>query len=758
MRETAVTARAATRSVGRRIFHSLCCVCLALLVLLSVAAAAAAQTSAAPASNAQTAPAEPVTRADVDRLIRVLRDDGARERLIQELGAGAVAPNGVKPAEKPEPDRPVTRFLMALGEGATGLGAGLSDAGAFLGDLSLLPRWFEVRFGTPESRARLFWSIVRFLTIIGIAVAAQMGVASVLSGWRRRLAARPIERPRQRIGLAAAHAAIGLLPLPAFWITALAAVAISRPDRSVTLEALAIVNAHVLSGILIAIPAMLLAPWASGLRLVKLDDRMAMSLYRTTRAVIQVAAYGGFGALALAAGTPSWVYNLIVKLIGVVVAVLVGVLVMRAHAATRGTVTGESVLDRYLRWRLADIWHIPALAFLAVALSIWLARGGDGLLYLGRSIALSILAVCIAAAVLAGFRWAVARMLAELGRFSARDFSFAARLQIYVGVLSWIVMAAVAAVTFAMVGEAWAIPVLEWLEKAGGRRLLASLISVGVIVAVGVAIWEALNLMAERLIRVEGNGVSGMRRQARLHTLLPLVRRAALGMLVLFLGLIGLSELGINIGPLLAGAGVIGIAVGFGAQQVVKDIFGGISMLVEDSIVVGDVVEVAGKSGVVEWMSMRALRLRDFDGTVHTVPFGDITTVSNRSRNFAFAVLRIGVSYDSDIAEVQDAIRATVARMREDPEYAAMILDDVELHGIETFGDFAMVALARIKVAPAKQWAVTRQFHVLLKDEFDRRGIEIPYPQRTINVRDGRALHAAEIAGDFPARRRPARA
>jgi len=753
-----LTARPSTRSATRRICFLFCCGLLALTPAPgAIGGAAIAQTTSAQASDAQAAPVEAVTRADVDRLIRVLRDDGARERLIQELGAGGAAPNGAKTAEEAEPDRPVTRFLISLGETVTGIGTGLSDAGAFLGDVLLLVRWFEVRFGTPEQRAMLFGGIAGFLAIFGAGIAVQMGVAYALSGWRRQLAERPIERPRQRLALAASHAAIGLLPLAAFWIAALTALAFTRPDKTVTLFAVAIINAHVLSGILILIPRMILAPQAPRLRLVTLNDAMAARLLSVTHAVIRVASYGTFGVLALAAGLPSWVYSLMIKLIGVAVAVLLAVLVLRAHEAICGVAGRASPLDRFLRRRLVDAWHMPVLVFLALALSIWLARGGDGVLFLVRALALSGLALGVAAGVLAGFRWAVARLLTALGRYAARDFSFAARLQVYVGGLSWVAMAAVTAIACVAIAEAWAVPVLEWLEQAGGRYLLASLVSVAIIVAVGIAVWEALNLMAERLVRVEDKGIGGLRRQARLRTLLPLIRRASLAMLVLLLGLIGLSELGINIGPLLAGAGVVGIAVGFGAQQIVKDIFGGISMLIEDSVVVGDIVEVAGKGGVVEWMSMRAIRLRDFDGTVHTVPFGDITTVSNRSRNFAFAVLRIGVAYESDIAEVQDAIRATVARLREDSDYAAMILDDVELHGVESFGDFAMIALARVKVAPAKQWAVSRQFHVLLKQEFDRRGIEIPYPQRTITVRDGRPVRAEEMVEDFAARRKPAR-
>lgn len=705
---------------------------LATLYLLSVLLTAA-PTLAQQATGAQQTAGETVTQADVDRLVKVLRDDTAREKLIKGLNGGGTAPAG-KPAEEPEIDRPVTRFLVTLGETVTDIGAGLSDAGAFLSDVPLLLRWFQVRFGTPERRAELAWNIARVLIIIGAGVTVQIGVRYAIAGWRRRIAARPAARRGARIGLAAAHAALGLLPLAAFWLAALVTVGVARPDKGATLFAVAVINAHVLSGVLILIPWMILAPKAPSLRLLKLNDAMATRLYTATRSVIQVATYGSFGALALAAGMPSWVYRLVVKLIGVLVAALLAVLVLRSHEAFQGTIDKASPIDRYLKRRLADVWHFVALGFLGVALVIWLARGGEGILFLGRAVIFSALALAIASGVLAGFRWMVQRLLAGLGRYASRDFSFAARLQIYVGALSWIGTAAVTALVAVAIAEAWAIPVVDWFERAGGKRLLTSLVSLSVIVAIGIAVWEALNLMAERLIRVEEKGMSGMRRQARLRTLLPLIRRGSLGLLALFLGLMALSELGVNIGPLLAGAGVVGIAVGLGAQQIVKDLLRGVSVLVEDSIVVGDIVQVAGKSGVVEWMSMRALRLRDFDGTVHTVPFSEITSVSNQSRNYAYAVLRVAVAYNWELEDVQEVIRDTVERMREDANLATMVLDDVELHGIESFGDTTMTVLARLKVAPGKQWTVSHRFYVLLKQVLEEHGIAEPPQKSTVQL------------------------
>jgi small conductance mechanosensitive channel len=238
----------------------------------------------------------------------------------------------------------------------------------------------------------------------------------------------------------------------------------------------------------------------------------------------------------------------------------------------------------------------------------------------------------------------------------------------------------------------------------------------------------------ERLIRPEDHTLEGLRRAARLRTLLPLFRQVSLGVLALFVVLISLSEIGIDIGPLIAGAGVVGIAVGFGAQAMVKDMLGGISALVEDTMAVGDVVTVAGKSGVVELMTLRAIRLRDFDGTLHTVPFSDISVVSNSTKDFAYAVFRVNVAYDADIAGVQKIIADIVKRMRAEPEFKSKIWDDVEMLGVDNFGDLAVTVLARVKVGPGQQWVVTRRFQGLLKEAFDQDRISMRSPSRSISL------------------------
>lgn len=207
-------------------------------------------------------------------------------------------------------------------------------------------------------------------------------------------------------------------------------------------------------------------------------------------------------------------------------------------------------------------------------------------------------------------------------------------------------------------------------------------------------------------------------------------------------GMLVLSELGISLAPILGAAGVVGLAVGFGAQSLVKDYFTGFFILFEDQIRSGDVVRVADHAGLVEEITLRHVRLRDYDGNVHFVPNGMITSVVNMSRNFAFAVIDVGVAYREDTDEVFAVMREVGAQLRADPQFAARILADLELAGVERWADSAVIVRCRFKVAPLAQWDVRREYLRRLKQAFDARGIEIPYPHLTIYAgaaRDGTA-------------------
>ena len=220
--------------------------------------------------------------------------------------------------------------------------------------------------------------------------------------------------------------------------------------------------------------------------------------------------------------------------------------------------------------------------------------------------------------------------------------------------------------------------------------------------------------------------------ERRIETLARIFRYVATVLITLVAGMLVLSELDISIAPFLGAAGVVGIAVGFGAQSLVKDFFSGFFMLLENQVRVGDAVELAGKLGVVEEVTLRNTVLRDNEGNVHYIPNGEITVVTNKSRGYAFALIDVGVAYREDLDEVYAVIRATGAELRADPETGPKILEDIEIQGVQDWADSAVIVRCRIKTVAMEQWAVRRIFLARLKKAFDMHNIEIPYPHLTI--------------------------
>lgn len=214
-----------------------------------------------------------------------------------------------------------------------------------------------------------------------------------------------------------------------------------------------------------------------------------------------------------------------------------------------------------------------------------------------------------------------------------------------------------------------------------------------------------------------------------------------------------LSEIGISVAPILGAAGVVGLAVGFGAQSLVKDYFTGFFLLLENQIRQGDVVKLGDHSGLVEEVTLRYVRLRDYDGHVHFVPNGQIGTVVNLSRGFAQAVIDVGVAYREDLDHVMAVMRQVADVLREDHAYRERILDKFELAGVERWDESAVVLRGRFRVAPLAQWDVRREYLRRLKSAFDEQGIEIPFPQLVLHAPRGlpTSTHSLAASGRTPA-------
>ena len=366
------------------------------------------------------------------------------------------------------------------------------------------------------------------------------------------------------------------------------------------------------------------------------------------------------------------------------------------------------------------------ILWLLVAWVVWALAIEDGISRLLTS-TLLILGVAIAAKVVDdALAQLLDRMVAPNGNGAASVARAATWLPVLRTLASLLVILAGVVVLFWL----WGFDTFAWFAPGTlGGRLLGTFASIGATFIAAALVWEAANAaIARRLTRLARESGQGAARSARVRTLLPMLR-TALGIVILvFLALSTLSELGVNVAPLLAGAGVVGLAIGFGSQTLVRDVITGVFLLLEDAVAVGDVVQLAGLTGVVENLSIRSIKLRATDGSVHIIPFSAVTTVTNMTRDFAFAVLDVTVTYDTDPDEVAEVLREISAGMRTDPKFGPMIRDDIDVWGVDKMSDQGVTIRSRVKTGPANRWPVQREFYRRIKQRFGELGIELVRP------------------------------
>ena len=225
--------------------------------------------------------------------------------------------------------------------------------------------------------------------------------------------------------------------------------------------------------------------------------------------------------------------------------------------------------------------------------------------------------------------------------------------------------------------------------------------------------------------------------EKRAETLGRIIQQVSSVLLAAVAGMLIMNELGFEIGPLIAGAGIAGLAVGFGAPNLVRDVITGFFILLENQIRVGDVVEIAGKSGLVEEMNLRTTVLRDLEGSVHVIPNGSVDTVTNRTREWSRALLDVGVAYKENVDEVMQVLEEIGKTIEEDSEYRRHILEPLTILGVNDFADSAVMIRIMFKTRPLKQWEIGRELRRRIKNRFDELGIEIPFPHVTLYAGEG---------------------
>jgi len=268
-----------------------------------------------------------------------------------------------------------------------------------------------------------------------------------------------------------------------------------------------------------------------------------------------------------------------------------------------------------------------------------------------------------------------------------------------------------------------------WLRTSGLRLLLIAAASILLVRLLSSLVDRILHLMAN------GSGVTISEAEKRARTMASLLRTVGTAFIIVVAVLMALREIGLDITPLLAGAGVAGLAIGFGAQSLIKDVIAGFFILMEDQFRVGDVIQAAGVSGQVERMSLRTTIVRDLQGTVHFIPNGEIKVASNLTKEWSRAVLEVGIDYQEDLDRTLQVLAEVGRELAADASFGPMILEPPQVLGVESLGESQVTLRLLLKTLPSKQWDVARELRRRIKNRFDREKIAIPYPHRVVITR-----------------------
>ena len=392
--------------------------------------------------------------------------------------------------------------------------------------------------------------------------------------------------------------------------------------------------------------------------------------------------------------------------------------------------TKTSELMKRTLYRLADLWHITAYLYIIMVFGIWISRPFDAAAIIVRSTGFSILAIMAAFALSIMMARAIKEGIRLPDGIRSSLPALEGRLNAFVPRILRILRFLVFIGTVLLLMQIWGIAnVAGWARSPAGLDLISRYSSATLVFLTAFIVWLAVMSWVDLRLRVQAGYVV----TARVRTLFQLFRNAFTVVILVMALLLALSEIGVDIGPLIAGAGVVGLAISFGAQTLVKDIITGAFIQIENAINEGDVITVAGTTGVVERLTVRSVRLRDLDGTTHIVPFSSVDMVSNFMRDFSYHVAVVGVAYDTDIKKAKTAMEEAFRRLKESPE-GESIIGDLEMHGVTNFGESAIDIRARIKTTPGNQWATGRAYNECVKTVFDEQGIEIPFPQVTYHA------------------------
>lgn len=597
----------------------------------------------------------------------------------------------------------------------------------FFNNIAAMPQfstWLAQQRSDPKTLAR--WETVgdELSRAVGAAIIVMFALEMLL------FPARMILRRRHPQTLFAKATAIGLLlilrtlTIMAFVGSALLLLDAENAQKLSRSIVLNVVYAIALIRAILSITRGLLAPRSPGLRLIPATTEQAAFAQRwITAFVIPIAGSYFCADIARTVRVPETAIAAMGDLMSLVLAIMAFVVITQTRAFVATLLRGElphapeeqSWFDQTRLW-LARHWHGLAIAYLVIVYLVVAIGVADGFSLMLRGTLLTLLALI---AMRMAFRFS--------NKWGARDTAEESRT--HHAILRLILRAAIGIITAIAIVASWGVDVQALFATPWGRRIMGAALSIGTTIFVLAFLYETINSFINRTLsarRADGR----MKASARAQTLLPMLRNGTFVVFATIAVFVLMSEAGVNVGPLLAGAGILGVALGFGSQTLVKDFLTGLFIVTENTVAVGDFVRIGDHEGVIEGISIRTLRLRDQfnDGALHILPFSEVSQVVNLSRGFTYALIDIGVSYDTDLQKAMDTMRKTGEELQRDPVYGRMILDPIEIFGVQNFSASSIDIRARIRTRPRKHNDIRRRYLFLLKQAFDKDGITIPFP------------------------------
>jgi small conductance mechanosensitive channel len=716
---------------------------------------------ASPAAPAETAEARKEIAAARDALVQVLQDPVGRAALVgllEGLGKSGAVGQSAQPGTAANGggtagERALSGQISDFSRQAFG------DIASVFNRISVSLKGLKLLF---TGQIQVKWDKVREIAaelsvVLGVALSTywllRFGGRFGATWLVRRFGARGW---MWRVGLLIG---LGLADLAAIFLALIVSVLVAGTlhietlGGDITLVESLTLDAFLAAGVSRVMVRLLLSPDHEAVRLVPFSTASARYWAIRVGNLLSYLVYGVILAVPIANMTMSLAIGNALRVIVILSAAGFAIWLVVANAARvrlaiqayAATLDGE--LGRSAMHLLGRVWAVIAILYTLVVLGIWITRPLEAIEVVVNATFFSIVTVVVGGVSSMVLTRAIAGGIRLPDHIKETLPALEGRVNAVVPHLLKAVRLVLLILTLAFLLEAWSVIDLGgWLKAGAGADIVGQLASAAFVILLGCAAWLAVMSWIDLRLRPSGDTIVS----ARERTLFQLFRNAFTVVVIVMTGMLTLSELGLDIGPLIAGAGVIGLAVSFGAQTLVKDIITGAFIQIENAINEGDVITVAGINGTVERLTVRSVRIRDINGTTHIIPFSSVDMVSNFMRDFSYHVAVIGVSYSTDIDVAKAAMKEAFDTLKASPA-GGSIIGDLEMHGVIAFADSAVNLRARIKTFPGAQWATGRAYNEHLKRAFDTHQIDIPFPQVTYHIASESPVAAKAPAMDAPA-------